>query len=254
MNRHVANIPVEVIKNCRGVLLDLGSTLLEYENTPYEELVRRSCESAHDYLAKNSPRVPEYDAFCKAFQDLLARMVQRARNEYKEYRFNDITTQLLTSFRIPPAPEIVQGVFEHYYLKITEQVTPYPDALNTLSRFKAAGLSVCIVSNTCFPGKVHRAELARFGLLKHVDATVFSSDLGVRKPHRDIFLAAIKKVGREIDEVVFAGDRQLEDVLGPQMVGIAAVLVRRPHRTYEPGLTSCPEVENIGALPGLLEL
>ena len=254
MNKQAATIPLEVVKNCRGVLLDLGSTLLEYENAPYAELVRRSCGSAHEYLTRNSPRVPDLETFCKVFQDLLKRVIGRARNEYKEYRFNDITAQLLTSFRIPPTPEIVQGFFEHYYLKITEQVTPYRDALGTLTRLKAAGLSVCIVSNTCFPAKVHRAELARFGLLKHIDAAVFSSDLGVRKPHRDIYLAALKKVGREIDEVVFAGDRQLEDVLGPQMVGIAAVLVRRPHRDYEPGLTSCPEVDNIGALPGLLEL
>jgi len=148
----------------------------------------------------------------------------------------------------------MHGFFEHYYLKITQQVTPYPDAKATLSRLKAAGLSICIVSNSCFPGKVHRAELARFGLFKYIDGYVFSSEIGVRKPHREIFRKALKKIGLEADEVVFAGDRQLEDVLGPQMSGISAVLVRRSHRTYESGLTSCPEIDEIGALPGLLEL
>ena len=254
MEKSSAVIPIEIIKNCRGVLLDMGSTLLEYENTPYSELIPRSFRSAYDYLVNNSPKSPDYDLFYEKFQLVLKKYRQRAVNEYKEYRFNDLTAPLFTAFRIPPTPELLHGFFEHYYLKITEQVTPYPDAKSTLSRLKAAGLSICVVSNTCFPGKVHRAELARFGLFKYIDAFVFSSDIGVRKPHRDIYLKALKKIGRAAGEVVYAGDRQLEDVLGPQMAGIAAVLVRRHHRTYEPGLTSCPEIDDIGDLPGLLEL
>jgi len=254
MEKSSTTIPVEIVKSCRGVLMDLGSTLLEYENTSYAELIPISFKSAYDYLVENSPKTPDYDAFYGKFREIHGKFRQRATNEFKEYRFNDITTPLLTMFRIPATPELLQGFFEHYYLRITQQVTPYPDAKSTLSRLKAAGLSICIVSNTCFPGKVHRAELARFGLFKYIDSYIFSSDVGLRKPHRDIYLKALKKLGLREDEVVFVGDRQLEDVLGPQMAGINAVLVRRSHRTYEPGLTSCPEVGGIGALPGLLEL
>jgi putative hydrolase of the HAD superfamily len=149
---------------------------------------------------------------------------------------------------------LLHGFFEHYYLKITQQVTPYHDSRTTLSRLKAAGLSICIVSNSCFPGKVHRAELARFGLFKYIDGFVFSSDIGIRKPHRDIYSKALRKLGLDADEVVFVGDRQREDILGPQMAGIAAVLIRRAHRDYEPGLTCCPEVDGVGGLIGLLDL
>ncbi len=247
-------IPAEIVKNCRGVLMDLGSTLLEYENTPFSELIPVSFKSAYDYLVKNSPKTPDYDAFYERFRQILQKFRQRTVNEFKEFRFNEITAPLLTAFRIPPTAELVQGFFEHYYLIITQQVTPYPDARMTLSRLKASGLSVCIVSNTCFPSKVHRAELARFGLLKYIDTYVFSSDVGIRKPHRDIYLKALKTLGLRAEEVVFTGDRQLEDVIGPQMAGIAAVLVRRPHRTYESGLTSCPEIEGVGGLPKLLKL
>lgn len=247
-------IPTEVVRRCRGVLLDLGSTLLEYENTPFSELFPISFKSAYDYLINNSPKTPDYDAFYAKFKELTAYFRKRAVNEYKEYQFNEITAPLLTAFRIPPTPELLQGFFEHYYIKITEQVTVYPNAKTTLSRIKAAGRSICIVSNTCFPGKVHRAEMARFGLFKFIDYFIFSSDVGVRKPHRDIYLKAIKRLGLEADEVIFAGDRQLEDALGPQMVGIQPVLVRRRHREYEPGLTTCPEVNGLAGLPGLLQL
>jgi putative hydrolase of the HAD superfamily len=254
MHKPSVIIPAETIKNCRGVLLDLGSTLLEYENTPPSELIPLSFKSAYDYLIENSPKTPDYDTFYEKFREILKKFQQRAANEFKEYSFSDVIAPLLTLFRIPPTPELLHGFFEHYYLKITQQVTPYPGAKTTLTRLKAAGLGICIVSNTCFPGKVHRAELARFGLFKYIDSFVFSSDLGIRKPHRDIYFKALRRLGLEADEVVFAGDRQREDVLGPQMAGIAAVLIRRPHREYEPGLTSCPEINGVGGLHSLLEL
>jgi putative hydrolase of the HAD superfamily len=254
MQKSPVVIPAEIVKNCRGVLLDLGSTLLEYENAPYAELIPQSFKSAYDYIIENSTKTPDYDAFYKAFREILHTFHQRAANEFKEYCFNDIAEPLLVQFRIPPTPELLHGFFEHYYLKITQQVTPYHDSRNTLSRLKAAGLSICIVSNSCFPGKVHRAELARFGLFKYIDGFVFSSDIGIRKPHRDIYSKALRKLGLDADEVVFVGDRQREDVLGPQMSGIAAVLIRRAHRDYEPGLTCCPEVDGVGGLIGLLDL
>lgn len=254
MQKSSVVIPPDIVKHCRGVLMDLGSTLLEYENTPYSELIPLSFRSAYDYLIENSPKSPDYDAFYGKFREILKKLQQRATNEFKEYCFNDITHPLLTLFRIPPTPELLHGFFEHYYLKITQQVTPYPDARTTLSRLKAARLSICIVSNSCFPGKVHRAEMARFGLFKYIDNFVFSSDIGIRKPHRDIYFKALRRLGLDADEVVFTGDRQREDVLGPQMAGIVAVLIRRKNRVYEPGLTSCPEIDGVGGLPGLLDL
>ncbi len=254
MNKTSIVIPIETIRKCRGVLVDMGSTLLEFENTPLHELIPGSLKSAYDYLLENSSKSPDWELFSNKFRQILKYHQHKAVNEYREYKFNDITTELLTAFRIPPTPEIVHGFFEHYYIKITQQVTVYPDSRNTLSRLKAAKLQVCVVSNSCFPGKVHRAELARFGLLKFIDATVFSSDIGLRKPHREIYQKALTKLGLEPDETVFVGDRQLEDALGPQMAGVAPVLVRRPHRKYEAGLTSCPEINSLNGLPGLLEL
>ncbi len=254
MPKPAVHIPSELIKNCRGVLVDLGSTLLEYENIPYAELIPQAFRNAYDYLLANCPKQPDYEDFFAKFKEIVTHLQQRAANEFKEYTFTEITGPLFQAFRIPATPELQHGFFEHYYLIITKQVTPYTDAKPTLSRLKAAGLKICVVSNSCFPGKVHRAELARFGLFKYIDAFVFSSSAGVRKPHRDIYLKALRRIGLEADEVLFVGDRQHEDVLGPQMNGISAVLIRRAHRRYENGLTSCPELDGMSGLPGLLEL
>ncbi len=254
MQKPAVHIPSELIKNCRGVLVDLGSTLVEYENIRYSELIPQSFKNAYEYLLANCSKQPDYDDFYAKFRQILIHLQQRAANEFKEYTFSEITGPLFQAFRIPATPELQHGFFEHYYVVITKQVTPYPDARPTLSRLKAAGLKICVVSNSCFPGNVHRAELARFDLFKYIDAFVFSSGVGVRKPHRDIYLKALRRLALEPDEVLFVGDRQHEDVLGPQMNGISAVLIRRNHRRYEDGLTSCPEIDGLSGLPGLLEL
>src|SRR5207237_264278 len=69
-------------------------------------------------------------------------------------------------------------------------------------------------------------QLAALGLLSSFDGVTFSSEVGVRKPHPEIFTDALRKVGVDAGRAVFVGDRVREDVQGPQRLGMRAVLTR----------------------------
>jgi putative hydrolase of the HAD superfamily len=65
-----------------------------------------------------------------------------------------------------------------------------------------------------------------------VDAVVFSSEVGRRKPAPELYLAALDRLGVPAAEALYVGDRVAEDYDGPRRVGMRAVvctaLARRP--------------------------
>ena len=60
-------------------------------------------------------------------------------------------------------------------------------------------------------------------MAERVDFAVFSSELGVRKPHPAIFERALDAVGVEAKDALFVGDRLWEDIRGASEVGMTTV-------------------------------
>ena len=52
----------------------------------------------------------------------------------------------------------------------------------------------------------------------------FSDEVGHSKPHRSMFESAAEQLGVEIGEMVHVGDRDHNDVKGPQQLGMKAIL------------------------------
>ena len=95
------------------------------------------------------------------------------------------------------------------------------EALQALSsRYRLAVVSDAIVT----PGTGLRRLLQGHGLKRYFDACVFSDEVGHAKPHRAMFDAAARQLGIAVSEIVHVGDRDHNDVKGPQAIGAKAVL------------------------------
>ena len=101
---------------------------------------------------------------------------------------------------------------------------PSDDCAARVATFRRAGLRLAIVSNTSSVPAMMAAFLARVGLYELFDGTVFSSEVGWRKPDRRIYEVALGALAVSPADALFVGDRVLQDVLGPQSIGIRAVL------------------------------
>ena len=124
----------------------------------------------------------------------------------------------------------------------------FPDVTPTLEVLKAAGLMLGMISNMDRKGD----ELAdSLGLAGHMDLAVTSSEVGVEKPHPDIFLAALQRADAKAVEAVHVGDQPTSDVDGALAVGIHPVLLDRDGN-YK-NFTRAPRMESLTELPGLLE-
>lgn len=92
-----------------------------------------------------------------------------------------------------------------------------------LDGLRAQGLRLGLVSNAFDPGWILRRDLAVMGLAERLDVAVFSSEVGMRKPHPSIFEAALGELGVDPGRTLFVGDRRYEDVRGSKELGMLAV-------------------------------
>jgi putative hydrolase of the HAD superfamily len=61
------------------------------------------------------------------------------------------------------------------------------------------------------------------GLAERLDFSVFSSEVGTRKPHPAIFERALEALAVEPERTLFVGDRLYEDVRGAGELGMTTV-------------------------------
>ena len=87
-------------------------------------------------------------------------------------------------------------------------------------RYKLCVVSDAIVS----PGSCLRRLLENHGLAKFFSGFAFSAEGGHSKPHRSMIESAAGQLGVEIGEMLHIGDRDHNDVKGPQRLGMKAIL------------------------------
>lgn len=100
-----------------------------------------------------------------------------------------------------------------------------PDAVSLLSWLGAQGIRRGICSNAPFPPEMMRRQVRSNGIAANVDAIVFSSEVGRRKPAPELYRAALDALGTEAGRTLFVGDRVREDYEGPLALGMRAVII-----------------------------
>ena len=92
-----------------------------------------------------------------------------------------------------------------------------------LDALRGRGLKTGLVSNSMDPPWILMRDLEEQELAARLDAVVFSSEVGVRKPRPEIFNRALGRLGVEPERALFVGDRLAADVRGARDVGMRTV-------------------------------
>lgn len=235
-----------------ALIFDMGSTLLEFDNVPWSAVYRIGVEAVYRRLQRLGHHPPEIEPFWERFNTLLDNRRKLVREEHREYRIGPLLKTLVSHNGVSLRPGELFELCNVYYAPIRRAVTVYSESHPTLAVLHAAGYRLGLLSNTAFRVVDHSEELERFGLWSFFEVAVFTSTLRHRKPHPQPFQEVARRMSVDLTRCVYIGDRQREDVLGPQGVGMTAVLVRRPHRKYEQGLTESAEIGSLSDLPQLL--
>ncbi|MCT1910427.1 HAD-IA family hydrolase [Brachybacterium paraconglomeratum] len=103
---------------------------------------------------------------------------------------------------------------------------PRPGALELIRWCREQGIVVGIVSNT-ISGRGVREILARYGVLADLGPSAYSDEIGVRKPGREIFEAALAGLDADPADVLYVGDKSVNDGRGGKGAGIGTVCLLR---------------------------
>ena len=120
----------------------------------------------------------------------------------------------------------------------------YPDTPRALERLSRRGVVSLVVSNHVW----RLPEIIRsMGISSRFEAVLTSARVGVRKPHRRIYEAALGLVGCDAREVLMVGDSYRDDVLGARALGMAAVLIDRAGQVERPPI-EVPVISSLAEL------
>jgi putative hydrolase of the HAD superfamily len=98
-----------------------------------------------------------------------------------------------------------------------------PDTHALLESLRDRGLKLALVSNAFDPRWLLQRDLEQMGLAQRLDFAVFSSEVGKRKPHPEIFRRALDALNVEPERALFVGDRLYEDIRGAGELGMTTV-------------------------------
>ncbi|MEV4745563.1 HAD family hydrolase [Streptosporangium amethystogenes subsp. fukuiense] len=168
----------------------------------------------------SGPVIP--DGFATAFEEVVrrARIADQPRHEQTSFAELLRLAALESGVRLDDPVALAQSVF-----------TTLPDAdidpmaAHTLRNLYEAGLVCLLACDTQRPESVRRATLRRARIEDCFEVLVLSSTLGVRKPHPWFYAAVIEAAGCPPQEILFVGDTQAKDAVGPLAHGMRAVLI-----------------------------
>jgi len=124
------------------------------------------------------------------------------------------------------------------------------DAPPVLGWLRDRGIKLAVCSNAPFPPEMMLRQVEKNGIAALMDAAVFSSRLGRRKPAPEVYRATLQAVGIEAERALFVGDRAREDYEGPRSVGMRAVICTA--HAAEPPPDGIPTIASLKDLPGIL--
>lgn len=186
-----------------AVLFDLDGTLHDRAAT------------VHAYLRGHLDRFGHPEA-------LAARFVELDDFGYRGKR--EVFTRLVEEYGLTHAPETLLADYDTHGW---DDCALMPHAHLVLDALRDAGIRVGIVTN----GWTRKQQdcLDALDLPRRADVVVISEQAGVRKPEPAIYRLALAELGVDASQALFVGDSPVNDVRGPQAVGMRAAFLPTGH-------------------------
>jgi putative hydrolase of the HAD superfamily len=198
----------------RAVLFDWGDTLMQW--TWDESLIEAGHRAGLAAIGRDDVRITEH--FRERFEPLFA-----VPGTIEEVEYPGFVRGILGDFEIEVSDEELDRFLdaEHRAWAPARRLGGTTHAL--LEALRTRDIRLGLVSNAFDPGWLLRRDLDEMGVGERLDVAVFSSEVGKRKPHPDIFRRALDALEISPEEALFVGDRLYEDVRGAGELGMTTI-------------------------------
>lgn len=238
----------------KGIIFDLGSTLIEYENRPWPDISLDGQKLAYESMLSETDKLPDFETFNARLEEIKDQFRVRARETLAEWRAAQAPETLFREIGLDNPKRRGERFIDVFYTAVRDQISVEDDAADVLKTLKDRGYPLGLISNTIYPRRQHENDLRQFALMEYLNFRIYSSELGRRKPHPDIFRAGLDLMRLPPSQILFVGDRIPEDVEGARAAGMVAILKRRAKREYpDPLPEDLTVIRRLEELPDLLE-
>jgi putative hydrolase of the HAD superfamily len=242
------------MESVRAVLFDFGHTLVDFRRTQealhaaYEQI--RARVEAAAYM-----EVPELldlvERVAGGVDGLVTQSYEEGRLE--ELDQADLLRQSFAAIGFDLPDDVLEHIVQLDHSAYSNSLVVEPAVEHALERLRSSGYRMGMVSNISLRADLMRSDLAKLGLDRFLEASVFSSEVGIRKPDPRIFLEALTRLGVTPAETVFVGDRLVDDVSGARAVGMRGVQTRQFRQESDPDIVPDGVIEHVQGLPAVLE-
>src|SRR5438552_3752211 len=230
-----------------GVLFDYGRTLVTFDY-PTDELLRVLREFRPRIAAALGVPAPEAETILHEVLLPMETYVESRSEDEVDYAGVYRDSWRRAGLRLPDG--LLHEILDAEQRCWDRAVRVDRDALTVLSWLRDQGIKLGVCSNAPFPPAMMRRQVTTNGIAELVDAIVFSSEVGRRKPAPEVYQAALDAVGTDPDRTLFVGDRVRADYEGPRALGMRAVVVTAHADEVPPD--GVPTIHSLADLPSLL--
>ena len=230
-----------------GVLFDYGRTLVTF-SYPTEELLEVLREFRPRIEAALGVPAPDADAILRDVLLPLEEYISSMSEDEVDYMDVYRGAWERAGLRLPEP--LLHDILDAEQMCWDSAVILDPDALQVLSWLATHGVRRGICANAPFPPSMMRRQVETNGIAELVDAVVFSSEVGRRKPAPELYQAALEAIATPPERTMFVGDRVREDYEGPRALGMRAVVLTA--HAEEPPPDGVPTIASLTELPALL--
>jgi putative hydrolase of the HAD superfamily len=227
-----------------GVLFDYGRTLVTFTPYPKDELLAVIREYLPRIESAMGLQAPEAESILRDVLQPLEAYVSSESEDEVDYVDVYRDTWHGAGLKLPD--DLLHQILDSEQQVWDRSVRVDPDTPIVLTALRERGLRLGICSNAPFPPAMMRRQMESNGISPMVDAIVFSSEVGKRKPAPELYRAALDAIGTPAERTVFVGDRVREDYEGPRAAGMRAIVVTA--HAEDPPADGIPRINRLAEL------
>lgn len=230
-------------QNVKAITLDLWGTLFDDNHAPSDTIVysERRQNFLHEELRRAGRGVDA--AHMKAAYKRAWTYFDELWAQQKAFDAADGVREMLHFLNAELPPDGFSRVVKYFEEVFVGDMPPQLD--NSMAAVKKLGgvYPLALISDTAWtPGRVMRGVLQGYGAFESFQATIFSGEVGVTKPHPRMFQLALEKLGVGPDECMHVGDLHHTDIAGAKAVGMHTAWIARPTYAGKLQEDAVPEV------------
>ncbi len=236
----------------RAALFDLGDTLIRFEHADLNQSFIQGARKTYQYISQLTSNLPAFEKYYRYQLRIIRWEYFKSKITGREFNSTDILKKCTVKLKIDVPENIFDELAWLWYEPLVKQSQKEPDAIETLKQLQAMGLKLAIVSNTFISGISLDRHLKIEGLIDFFPIRVYSCDVGIRKPRKEIFEFALEKLNTPADQAIFSGDKLKVDIKGARRVGMYAILKSNSQKRYRLDEKSF-RIAKLGEIPKIIE-